>query len=125
MEIKEFEIDFDGQRNGNELRIKPDEWGSLNVSVPKNYQSGSVFKLTPTVTPIVDFSTQFSIGGQAEATFDLKKAIPALPSWINNTEIKAFGETPYTPPQSFTNKFNPFVLANIRIALPEINLNVS
>jgi hypothetical protein len=122
-EVKGFEFDFDGQSNGNELRLGLNGWGSLNVPISIDYRTGQVYKFTPTIRPIVEFSTDFSLSGQVEAGFNLRNLIPQLPSWVN-VEYKEWRETPATPPIS-TGKFDPFALTGFRVNLPEITLKIA
>jgi hypothetical protein len=115
LEIKSFEIDFDGQDNGNEIIIQPNGSGVLNIPILDDYGSGSTYKFAPTVKPIVDFWSEFRINGKSEASVDLRSFNSRLP------KVTLFeGETPYSNPWK-TNKFNPF---NKATSLPEISIEI-
>lgn len=125
LEIKGFEIDFDGMDNGNEVVIEPNISGTLNVPIPSGYSSGSSYSFSPTVTPIVEFGTEFSINGKAMGIFNFTKAIPFINQipWFAARYVVE-GETAYTDSWSPIENFDPFAKANFSANLPEISVEV-
>ena len=138
-DIKGFEIDFDGKSNGNELKLAPNGSGVLKIDIPKSYSFGEVYKFTPTVKPIVDFSTGFSLAGKVEAALDLNKVLlnkvgDKLPTKVKDflTDNKFISaplggsyETPYTPAFHPAGTFNPFTVAKFAAKLPELSVKVA
>lgn len=125
LEIKGFEIDFDGIDNGNEVVIEPNGSGTLNVPIPRGYSSRSSYNFTPAVTPIVEFGSEFSINGKAMGIFNFTKAIPLINKlpWLTARYVIE-GETSYTNPWSPIENFDPFAKSHFSANLPEISVKV-
>ncbi|MEM7715891.1 MAG: DUF4114 domain-containing protein [Cyanobacteria bacterium P01_A01_bin.68] len=124
LEIKGFEIDFDGEDNGNEVEVNLNEWAELEIPVPDSYNLGDTYKFTPTVKPLVNFTNDFSFAGEAGASFDLRNVFPLLPNWLNDTDLSSSVTSPYTPPISFSEVFNPFEIAGLSLNLPEVSFKI-
>ncbi|MEM9924692.1 MAG: hypothetical protein AAF915_13220 [Cyanobacteria bacterium P01_D01_bin.50] len=124
LEIKGFEIDFDGEENGNEVEVNLNEWAELQIPVPNSYNLGDTYRFTPTVKPLVNFTNDFSFAGEAGASFDLKNVFPLLPNWLNDTNLSSSVISPYTPPISFSESFNPFEIADLSLSLPEVSFKI-
>jgi LysM repeat protein len=143
LDIKGFEIDFDGKQNGNELKLGAKDSGVLKIDIPQSFSFGEVYKFTPTVKPIVDFSTNLGLTGKVEAVFDLKQVLlekigdklpetvkKKLEDFVNNQaansliplEVSGAAET---PKWTFVSKnFDPFSVANFEAKLPELSVKV-
>ena len=144
LDIKGFEIDFDGKQNGNELKLGANDSGVLKIDIPQSYSSGEVYKFTPTVKPIVDFSTNLGLTGKVEAVFDLKQVLleklgdklpgnvkKRLEDFVNNQaansliplEVSGSAET---PERTFlSKKFDPFSVDKFEAKLPELSVKVA
>jgi hypothetical protein len=126
-ELLGFEIDYDDQKNDNEILVKPNESGMLIIPILKALQPGEIFKVAPTVKPIVNFQSIFNLNGKLEASLDSKKLfetsinkLPLVPDWLKDQikeglpgfSLKKSLETP-----SFTvwkgKQFNPFDFTNV------------
>jgi hypothetical protein len=143
LDIKGFEIDFDGKQNGNELKLGAKDSGVLKIDIPQSFSSGEVYKFTPTVKPNVDFSTNLGLTGKVEAVFDLKQVLlekigdklpetvkKKLEDFVKNEaansliplEVSGAAET---PKWTFVSKnFDPFSVANFEAKLPELSVKV-
>nr|WP_246276680.1 S8 family serine peptidase [Microcoleus asticus] len=143
LDIKGFEIDFDGKQNGNELKLGAKDSGVLKIDIPQSYSLGEVYKFTPTVKPIVDFSTNLGLTGKVEAVFDLKEVLlekigdklpesvkKKLEDFVNNQaansliplEVSGSAETPEWT--FLSKKFDPFRVDKFEAKLPELSVNV-
>lgn len=134
-DIKGFEFDYDGIKNGNELVINPNATENFKIILPQGFKAGQEFKFTPTVKPIVDFWTQFSVSGKAEGSFDFYKLGNnltnkyVLPEWVKKPINEALPKisykeekaTGYTQPWLW-KKFNPY--ANISQKLNDISIKI-
>jgi hypothetical protein len=110
--------------------------GTLNIPLPDQFQGGQEFTFTPTVRPIVDFWTQFSIAGSIEASFDLlqigEPLIDDLPSAVQKIVEQAWPqvswehtlESPYTKPW-VANVFDPYEVAGVALEMGEVSILIN
>ncbi|NJR25941.1 MAG: S8 family serine peptidase, partial [Richelia sp. CSU_2_1] len=143
LDIKGFEIDFDGKQNGNELKLGAKDSGVLKIDIPQSFSSGEVFKFTPIVKPIVDFSTNLGLTGKVEAVLDLKQVLlekvgdklpenvkKRLEDFVNNQAANSLiplevSRSAETPEWTFlSKKFDPFSVEKFEAKLPELSVNV-
>jgi Subtilase family/Domain of unknown function (DUF4114)/LysM domain/LGFP repeat len=147
LKIKGFEIDLDGKKNGNELQLGSNDSGTLNIDIPESFTAGESYKVTPTVKPIVEFSTGLGLTGKVEAGFDFKEVLlekfgnklpgnvkKKLEDFVKNQvednplikvplAVSASAETPAAPLVSKT--FDPFSVAKFEAKLPELSVKVA
>ncbi|MFB2968843.1 S8 family serine peptidase [Aerosakkonema sp. BLCC-F183] len=135
-DITGFEIDYDGQKNGNELILPFNGSGILNVPIPDWLKAGQEFKFTPTIKPITQFQSFFNLGGKTELSLNSKKLFESavanlpIPDWLKEqakealpgVSLKYSVETPYL--QVWKGKiFNPFDFTSA-YKLSEINVKI-
>ncbi|NJM62543.1 MAG: hypothetical protein HC849_23845 [Oscillatoriales cyanobacterium RU_3_3] len=136
-DVTGFEIDYDGQKNGNELIVNLNNSGTLNVPIPDSLKAGQEFKFTPTIKPLTKFQSFFNLGGKIEASLNSKKLFESaadklpIPDWLKNqvkealpgVSLKESLETPYL--SVWQGKiFNPFDFTSA-FQLSEINIKIS
>jgi hypothetical protein len=120
--LQGFEVDWDGVKNGNELYLKAGDRGSLNIRIPRNYSSGDTFQFTPTVKPITELVTQFSVNAEVKVSYDLRKILP-IPVFFNDSKVEFSPESSYRPIAS-VRPFDPFANAKSQVSLKPVKLQV-
>jgi hypothetical protein len=87
--INGFEIDYDGQINGNEITVGLNESKTLSIPIPIELQKGQFFNFTPTIRPITTFQSIFKLSGKIEAGIDTGNFSKSLVSTLSLPDITA------------------------------------
>ena len=91
LEVKQFAIDIDGSENGFQEKIVDfGDTEEFNIFVGDKYKAGDTFTFKPTVRPVINIKTEFSIGGTVELSWDFKKMFK-LPNWSDKLISTDFG----------------------------------
>ena len=134
-DVTGFEIDYDDQKNGNELVVGLNSTGTLNVPIPEELEASQEFKFKPTIKPLANFQSFLDLGGKLEVSLSSKKLfdsaadkLPIAEGWkkqvkkaLPGVSLKESIETPYLSVWQ-GKSFNPFDFASAY--QPEISIEI-